>query len=510
VRSSRWLPPALAVLASLLVAAPAGAKTFNVTTEADLPEATPDGECTGCSLREAVREANSLGTNDVINLPAGTFRLTGAGGEDAAATGDLDVVAGEGKLTVNGLSARATAVDGGGVDRVFDTANGALLELSGLTVRNGDAQASGGGIDGGGTVTLTDVAATGNQADTGAGITNTGSLTLIRSTVSANIAAGGGGGIDATSLALVNSTISGNKANGPGGGIAANGAGVTLRSSTVTGNDGGPGGGRGLDLSGGATATVANSIISGNPRGDCRTVSGGSIASQGGNLAGDAACGFGPVTDPRLGQLADNGGPTNTHALLTGSPAIDAGTGLGCPASDQRGVPRPQGLACDAGAFEAAPVAVTGPRADTVAPRITALTVSDGVFTVRRGGRAALARVPRKRVLPRGTRFRFRLSEAGGVAFTIERRTRGRRVRRRCRAVTRDNRARPPCARWVAVRRFVRAGVGGRNSVAFSGRIVRGRRVRALEAGRYRATVRASDAAGNRSRAARVSFRVVR
>jgi hypothetical protein len=465
VRSSRWLPPALAVLASLLVAAPAGAKTFNVTTEADLTEATPDGECTGCSLREAVREANSLGTNDVINLPAGTFRLTGAGGEDAAATGDLDVVAGEGKLTVNGLSARATAVDGGGVDRVFDTANGALLELSGLTVRNGDAQAAG---------------------------------------------AGAGGGIDATSLALVNSTISGNKANGPGGGIAANGAGVTLRSSTVTGNDGGPGGGRGLDLSGGATATVANSIISGNPRGDCRTVSGGSIASQGGNLAGDAACGFGPVTYPRLGQLADNGGPTNTHALLTGSPAIDAGTGLGCPASDQRGVPRPQGLACDAGAFEAAPVAVTGPRADTVAPRITALTVSDGVFTVRRGGRAALARVPRKRVLPRGTRFRFRLSEAGGVAFTIERRTRGRRVRRRCRAVTRDNRARPPCARWVAVRRFVRAGVGGRNSVAFSGRIVRGRRVRALEAGRYRATVRASDAAGNRSRAARVSFRVVR
>jgi CSLREA domain-containing protein len=508
VCSSRWLLPALAGLASLLIAAPAGAKTFTVTTQQDFV-GTADGNCTTCSLREAVRDANFLATDDTINLPAGSFGLTGAAGEDAAATGDLDVAAGKGKLTVNGRSARSTVIDGGGVDRVFDSVGGAILELSGLTVRNGNGAPSGGGINGAATVTLTDVAVSGNRAAQGAGIANTGSLTLIRSTVSGNIATSGGGGVDARTLALVNSTVSGNQANGTGGGVAAHAGAVRLQNTTVTGNDGGPGGGRGLDLDG-ASATVANSVIAGNPRGDCRTASGGSIVSAGGNLAGDAACGFGPVREPRLGQLADNGGQTNTHALLTGSPAIDAGTGLGCPPTDQRGVPRPQGQACDSGAFEAAPVAVTGPPADTIAPRITALKVSNALFMVRRSGRAAGAGAPRSRVVPRGTRFRFRLSEAGGVAFTIARRMRGRRVGKRCRAISAGKRGRRPCVRWVAVRRFIRAGVAGRNSVMFSGRIRRGRRVRALKAGRYRATVRASDAAGNRSKAARVRFRVVR
>jgi hypothetical protein len=507
VCSSRWLLPALAALVWLLIAAPAGANTFTVTTEQDLV-GTADGICTTCSLREAVREANFLASDDTINLPAGTFGLTGAAGEDAAATGDLDVVAGKGKLTVNGLAARSTAIDGGGVDRVFDTVNGAVLGLSGLTVRNGNGAPSGGGINGAATIILTDVAVSANKAAEGAGVANAGSLTLIGSTVSGNIATSGGGGIDATTLALVNSTVSGNKANGTGGGIAAHGGAVRLQNSTVTANDGGLAGGRGLDLEG-ASATAANSVIAGNSRGDCRAVSGGSIVSAGGNVAGDAACGLGPVRDPRLAQLADNGGQTNTHALLTGSTAIDAGTGPGCPATDQRGVPRPQGPACDSGAFEAGPVAVTGPRADTVAPRITALAVSNRVFMVRRGGRAARAGAPRKRVVPRGTRFRFRLSEAGGVAFTIERRTRGRRVGKRCRAVSKRNRAHRPCVRWAAIRRFIRAGVAGRNSAAFSGRIRRGRGVRALGTGRYRATVRATDAAGNCSKAARVGFRVV-
>ena len=57
-------------------------------------------------------------------------------------------------------------------------------------------------------------------------------------------------------------------------------------------------------------------------------------------------------TDPQLGPFADNGGPTLTMALLPGSPAIDAGTVLGAPATDQRGVPRPQGAGVDIGAFE--------------------------------------------------------------------------------------------------------------------------------------------------------------
>ena len=57
--------------------------------------------------------------------------------------------------------------------------------------------------------------------------------------------------------------------------------------------------------------------------------------------------------EPLLGALADNGGPTLTHALLTGSPAIDAGNDAACPATDQRGVTRPQGAHCDIGSYEA-------------------------------------------------------------------------------------------------------------------------------------------------------------
>jgi hypothetical protein len=85
----------------------------------------------------------------------------------------------------------------------------------------------------------------------------------------------------------------------------------------------------------------------------------GTIVSNGHNLDGDGTCGLGeptdlPGTDPLLGPLADNGGPSETHALLPGSPAIDAGPPT-CEATDQRGVPRPQEAACDIGAYERQP-----------------------------------------------------------------------------------------------------------------------------------------------------------
>ena len=83
----------------------------------------------------------------------------------------------------------------------------------------------------------------------------------------------------------------------------------------------------------------------------------GNITDGGHNLSSDASCAFTAVgsmnnTDPKLGPLADNGGPTLTMALLPGSPAIDAGSAVGAPATDQRGVPRPQGAGVDIGAFE--------------------------------------------------------------------------------------------------------------------------------------------------------------
>ena len=139
-----------------------------------------------------------------------------------------------------------------------------------------------------------------------------------------------------------------------------------------------------------------------------------------------------------------------------------------------------------------------GPRGgsgDTSAPSISGLTLTNRVFRV---GRA-----------PRGTTFRLRLSEPAAVHFTIEKRTPGRRVGDSCRRITRGNRSRRRCIRYVPLSRFTRVGQAGANSFRFSGRIKRKGRGRALIPGRYRASLVARDAARNRSKTARVGFRVV-
>ena len=108
----------------------------------------------------------------------------------------------------------------------------------------------------------------------------------------------------------------------------------------------------------GGTGTIKNSIVANSPSGgNCSGFAG--LASNGHNLSSDGTCAFFAAgdknnTNPLLGPLAFNGGPTPTHALLNGSPAADAGV-VPCPppATDQRGVSRPQGLRCDIGAYEA-------------------------------------------------------------------------------------------------------------------------------------------------------------
>jgi len=169
-------------------------------------------------------------------------------------------------------------------------------------------------------------------------------------------------------LTLNNSTVSGNKAVTYGGGIinesdklrGCNGAVATLNNSTVTGNTAGTYGGGIAQYHDNtalypATITLKNSIVAdniGNPGSNCR----GTITSLGHNLSNDETCGLtGPGDLPgdlaMLGPLTGNGGPTETHALLPGSKAIDAGD---CPpGADQRGVVRPRGAGCDIGAYEA-------------------------------------------------------------------------------------------------------------------------------------------------------------
>jgi predicted outer membrane repeat protein len=181
-------------------------------------------------------------------------------------------------------------------------------------------------------------------------------MTVTDSTVSGNTADYSGGGIYGDGLTLTNSTVSGNTADYSGGGIY--GDGLTLTNSTVSGNDANQSG-AGI-YSGDATLT--HTIVAGN--GTTTPNCNEALDSLGYNLTDDDSCGFTApgdlvVADAMLGPLADNGGPTETHALLAGSPAIDAGS-PDCPppSTDQRGVTRPQGAACDVGAFESGPAAI--------------------------------------------------------------------------------------------------------------------------------------------------------
>ena len=160
-------------------------------------------------------------------------------------------------------------------------------------------------------------------------------------------------------LHLVNSTVSGNTANLSNGGIFSFGT-LTLVHSTVSDNTTSSGLNGGIFGGAGGSLTVENSIVVGNAGRDCT----GTIISAGHNLDGDETCnltaaGDLPGVDPKLGPLADNGGRTETHALLPGSPAIDAIPVADCTdldghpvATDQRGVARPRGAGCDIGSFE--------------------------------------------------------------------------------------------------------------------------------------------------------------
>lgn len=188
-----------------------------------------------------------------------------------------------------------------------------------------------------------------------------GSLTITNSTVSGNVAinqgAAGVFSLAGNVASLTNTTITGNAAFGSGtvGGFTRLGQGsATLTNVTISGNSAPDGGGI-VNFGAAAQVTVKNSIVANNTGGNCS----GAVTSSGSNLDSGDSCQFratGDLTnnDPKLGPLRDNGGPTQTQALLLGSPAIDAVAEIACPppATDQRGVTRPQGPRCDMGAFE--------------------------------------------------------------------------------------------------------------------------------------------------------------
>jgi hypothetical protein len=330
--------------------------TFTVNSLLDTVDAAPgDGlaqDAAGLtSLRAAVMEANALTSNDTINLPEGTYMLTRAGhSEDLAATGDLDVN-GMGALTVVGARTSSTIVDASGLgqigDRIFHVLAGANLNVSGLTIRNGrvvrapfgpppippDHQiGDGGGIFNAGTMSITNSTVSGNVAwNSGAGIHNAAgaTLTINDSMITANSSqqdAGGnrkGGGVyNAGTLTMINCTVLSNFA--PGG--------------NAGGLQSGFGQGGGIYNATSATATVANTAISGNSVGGVRSLSGGGIHNSG-NLAltnSDITGNSAAVRDPAslLGGawLGEGGGIYNdsntmsvTNTTISGNTAATGG-----------------------------------------------------------------------------------------------------------------------------------------------------------------------------------------
>ncbi len=222
----------------------------------------------------------------------------------------------------------------------------------------------------GSTAHLTDVTVFANTpARMGGGIfADTGTTLIIDQSaiISNTIAGGSGAGIYNTGAAtLTNVTISGNGGDVVNGGGIQNfvGGTVTLLNSTVVSNTlTGFSNGGGIN-NGGISVQLKNTIVSNNAAetagANCYNT--GTIVSLGYNLENLNSCGLTgtgdrPNTNPRIGPLANNGGPTMSHALLVGSPAIDGGTNSGCPSVDQRGVRRPLGARCDIGAYEAAMV----------------------------------------------------------------------------------------------------------------------------------------------------------
>jgi predicted outer membrane repeat protein len=258
------------------------------------------------------------------------------------------------------------------------------------TITSNTSQTEGGGIYlWGGQLVIEQSTITSNTSQTeGGGIYLLGgyyltdTLTVIDSLLADNHAANAGGAVwtgSADSLEFANVTFSRNRAGAAGGAIFTTGD-VALTHATLADNQAPAG--ASLYLSPTVTLTLAGSSMTTPVEGVHCVLAGGAVIQSGGaNVVSDASCalvGVGdlPMTDPMLGPLADNGGPTLTHLPLLGSPAIDHTPLAICPAHDQRGYIRPAGAACDSGAVEVdAPPASPPPP-----PAVETVTAQDAAL----------------------------------------------------------------------------------------------------------------------------------
>ncbi len=398
----------VAVLTALAVT-PAYAAGIVVNTDTDKDGLFIfDGQC---GLREAIANAD----NDAATFPdcaagSGTDTITFAANYTITLRNELAFTT---AITITGNGAANTVIQANAnpytaTYRVFEVRATGNLTLDGLTVQNGRCSGScatssflGGGIyNNGGTLTVISSTLSVNQATAGGGIYNNGgTLTVISSTLSANLAHDAGGGMynSGSSPTLTNVTFSDNGATdlaafiGGGGGMYNSGGSPTLTNVTFSTNSAINYGGGGM-YNYSSSPKLMNTLIANSASGgDCVNSALSALnGASSNNLIegiGSNACGLtngvnGNIIgqDPNLGPLANNGGFTQTHALLAGSPAIDAGTNTGCPATDQRGVTRPQGAACDIGAYEvevdSTPLTVTPTNTPTSTPTETPMATA--------------------------------------------------------------------------------------------------------------------------------------
>ncbi|HEV7730666.1 MAG TPA: choice-of-anchor Q domain-containing protein [Candidatus Binatia bacterium] len=302
----------------LILVTTASAVTFTVNSTTDAVDATPgDGTCAAaggaCTLRAAVQEANALAGADEISLPAGTFLLSLVGsGEDAAATGDLDVTQ---PLTVTGASAATTIIDGLGSDRIFHVVAGQALTVRTLTVRNGKEIGNGGGIvaEAGVPLTIADVTFHGNRADSGGAIFTIGTAMVVTgSRFESNVVTSSGGAVAVSAttnpLDIRDSTFENNSAaGGTGGALIYGGTGtVTIAGSTFHGDSA---------ETAGAMAIISASAVSITDT----VVENASASGAGGNVGGIYLNGVGSAT---LSALA-----------VRGNDSANTGGGLVCVAT---------------------------------------------------------------------------------------------------------------------------------------------------------------------------------
>jgi hypothetical protein len=488
----------------------------------------------------------------VVSIHAGTNDRVFEISDDGASHPSVTILG----VTITG--GNAGAMGGGGVEldplesltlnEVVVTGNSTTLGFPGggvvnnagtLVIQRSTISGNTGGAEGGGvgalsfgtdnpTTTISDSVVSGNSTPMGrdgGGVGNIGgALAIERSTISGNTSLGSGSGVATETggtgsdgkMSLIDSTVAGNM--GPA--VGRKGAGVyilvqpghpvSLINDTIAGNTAasGPGGLEDENV----PASVINTIVAGNSgeagMENCEFIVGMDtpFVSGGHNLENGSTCGFtrpGDLsnTDPLLGPLQNNGGPTLTRAPTPSSPAIGAADPTRCPATDQRGVPYFPPNPCDIGAVDLARPAPLGPvPPPATGAAISKLGIHPATFSAAaRGGSIAKRRrhvgtsVSYTQLVASKTRFVVRVQRAGvrtRSGTCVKRSKRHRHGRR--------------CARFVKVGSFSRVAAAGPNKFHFTGRVRRHK----LRPGRYR--LDATATAAGKSRTLKKRFRIVR